>query len=300
MTDLLNELAFIFQRFTWQSALDIFLVALVFFALLMLLKDTQIMVLLRGVIIFVIVMAVLTSLVELRAFGGLIKTITPVLVLAIPVIFAPELRRGLEKLGRAGNFQALFVKRNEEYYDEMKESVRAVVSASSRLSSKRHGALIVMQRSDSLQDYVKTGVVIDARISPELLLQIFYPNTPLHDGAAIINRDKVEAAACVMPLSSSGVLNRTPDHQMGLRHRAALGTSEASDAIVVVVSEETGSISIAHAGRMIRRLDSDRLENILLAFFQSPARQEGSIWPWRRRLHREVSTQVRKYEEVDG
>jgi diadenylate cyclase len=101
-------------------------------------------------------------------------------------------------------------------------------------------------------------------------LQVFYPNTPLHDGAVIISDHHITAAACVMPLSASGILNRSPERQMGLRHRAALGISEASDAIAVVVSEETGSISIAHSGRMIRRLDSERLENILNAFYQPP------------------------------
>jgi diadenylate cyclase len=101
-----------------------------------------------------------------------------------------------------------------------------------------------------------------------MLLQIFYPNTPLHDGGVIIVGSHIAAASCVMPLSASGVLNRSPDRQMGLRHRAALGTSEVSDAIAVVVSEETGGISIAHAGRMLRRLDPDRLENILTAFFR--------------------------------
>jgi len=107
---------------------------------------------------------------------------------------------------------------------------------------------------------------MNAIITAEVLLQVFYPNTPLHDGAAILSGTRMVAAACVMPLSSSGILNRSPDRQMGLRHRAALGISEESDAIAVVVSEETGAISIAHAGRMIRRIDPERLENILLAF----------------------------------
>ncbi|HMN11585.1 MAG TPA: diadenylate cyclase CdaA [Bellilinea sp.] len=300
MTDLLNELGFIFQRFTWQSALDIFLVALVFFAILLLLKDTQIMVLLRGVIIFVVVLGLITSMVELRAFGGLLKTIMPVLVLAIPVIFAPEIRRGLERLGRAGNFQNLFLKRENSYYEKMSNTIHAVVSASSRLASKRHGALIILQRTDSLRDFVKTGVAMDSVVTPEVLLQIFYPNTPLHDGGVIINGDRIEAAACVMPLSSSGVLNRTPDHQMGLRHRAALGTSEASDAIVVVVSEETGSISIAHAGRMIRKLDSDRLENILLAFFQPPTETGIHFGFGRKKPRRDENTQPRRSEDLHG
>ncbi|PKN89767.1 MAG: hypothetical protein CVU45_05980, partial [Chloroflexi bacterium HGW-Chloroflexi-7] len=112
------------------------------------------------------------------------------------------------------------------------------------------------------------GVRLNAAVTPELLLQIFYPNTPLHDGAVIIADNRIVAGACVMPLSASGILTKSPERQMGLRHRAALGTSEATDAITVVVSEETGSISIAHSGRMIRRLDSERLENILLAFYR--------------------------------
>jgi diadenylate cyclase len=119
---------------------------------------------------------------------------------------------------------------------------------------------------------------MNARVTAELLLQIFYPNTPLHDGAAVIVGPRVAAAACVMPLSASGILNRSPERQMGLRHRAALGISEESDAISVVVSEETGGISIAHGGRMIRRIDADRLENILLAFFRPFAAPARTRW----------------------
>jgi diadenylate cyclase len=124
-----------------------------------------------------------------------------------------------------------------------------------------------MQRSDSLDQYVETGVQMRAQVTPELLLQIFYPDTPLHDGAVVISEGQIVAAACVMPLSASGILNRTPERQMGLRHRAALGVSEVSDAVSVVVSEQSGSISISHAGRMIRRIDPERLENILVAFY---------------------------------
>jgi diadenylate cyclase len=128
--------------------------------------------------------------------------------------------------------------------------------------------LIILQRVESLESYIETGVRTEARVTPELLLQTFYPNTPLHDGAAIIADGRLVAAACVMPLSSSGILNRSPERQMGLRHRAALGISESTDAVAVVVSEETGSISIAHSGRMIRRIDPERLENILMAFYR--------------------------------
>ena len=155
----------------------------------------------------------------------------------------------------------------EESNNVTTRTINNIVTAVQRLSLRKHGALIVIQRLDSLEEYIKTGVILNAIVTPELLLQVFYPNTPLHDGAAIINANILLAAACVMPLSSSGVLDSTPERRMGLRHRAALGISEASDATVIVVSEETGSISLAQNGKMIRNLDPVRLENILRAFF---------------------------------
>jgi len=265
VTDFLNDLLFIFQRVNWLSVVDILLVTLIFFILLYFLRDTQALVLLRGVLFLVVLLAVLTSLVELPAFSWLIRSTLPALLLAIPVIFAPEIRRGLERLGRAGTFISPGGKTAAQ---ETKEVIHAIVSASARLSARQHGALIVIQRLDTLDEYNDTGVRLNAKVTPELLLQIFYPNTPLHDGAAIIAGARVTAAACVMPLSASGILARSPERQMGLRHRAALGISEVSDAVAVVVSEETGSVSIAHSGRMIRRLDPERLENILAAFFR--------------------------------
>ncbi len=274
MTEFLNNLFFIFQRISWLSVLDILLVTLIFFGLLYSLRDTQAMALLRGMILLVVFIILLTSLVELPAFSWLSRNALPALLLAIPVIFAPEIRRTLERLGRAGTIWPASVKSESR---AIEHTVRAVVSAAARLSARQHGALIILQRLDNLEEYIQTGVQMHAQITPELLLQIFYPNTPLHDGAVIIVGTEVAAAACVMPLSASGILNRTPERQMGLRHRAALGTSEASDAISVVVSEESGAISITHAGRMLRRLDPDRLENILIAFFR-PNNSHNKSW----------------------
>jgi diadenylate cyclase len=265
VTEFLNNLFFIFQRLNWLSVIDILLVTFIFFGLLYALRDTQAMVLLRGVIMLVILIILLTSLVDLPAFSWLVKNALPALLLAIPVVFAPEIRRTLERIGRAGSFGPAAAKSIDL---NLAQTIRAVVSACARLSARQHGALIVMQRLDNLDDYIASGVHMNAKVTPELLLQTFYPNTPLHDGAVIIGNGKLIAAACVMPLSASGVLNRSPERQMGLRHRAALGISEISDAIAVVVSEETGSIAIAHAGRMLRRLDTERLENILTAFFR--------------------------------
>lgn len=275
MTDFLNDLLFIFQRVDWLSVVDILLVTLIFFILLYTLRDTQALVLLRGVLFLVVLLALLTSLVELPAFSWLIQSTLPALLLAIPVIFAPEIRRGLERIGRAGTFLSPGGKTTSQ---ETLDTIHAVVSAAARLSARQHGALIVLQRLDSLEEYNDTGVRMNAKVTPEILLQTFYPNTPLHDGAAIIGQNRLLAASCVMPLSASGILTRSPERQMGLRHRAALGISEVSDAVAVVVSEETGSISIAHSGRMIRRLDPERLENILTTFFQPNGGLQSSKW----------------------
>ncbi len=278
MAEFLNNLLFIFQRIDWLSAIDILLVSFIFFGLLYWLRDTQAMVLLRGVILLVVLIVLMTSLVPLPAFSWLVRNALPALLLAIPVIFAPEIRRALERIGRAGSIWSLAAK---SVTGELEETVAAIVSAAARLSARQHGALIVMQKLDSLDDYMENGVRMNARVTPELLLQVFYPNTPLHDGAVIIVGTQLVAAACVMPLSSSGILNRSPDRQMGLRHRAALGISEASDAVAIAISEESGAISIAHTGRMIRKLDPERLENILLAFFR-PTDEQSRNLPWQR------------------
>jgi diadenylate cyclase len=261
--NLIDDLGFIFERLNWLNFVDLLLVTLIFFGILLLLRDTQAMVLLRGALLVVVLISIINSLNVLPAFSWLVSTALPALVVAIPVIFAPEIRRGLERVGRAGFF------RPSSRSSSMQKIITATVSAATRLSDRRHGALIVLQSNDSLEEYINTGVLMDSVVTPELLLQIFYPNTPLHDGAAIIAGDRLVAAACVMPLSASGVLTLTPDRQMGLRHRAALGISEVSDAVVIVVSEETGAISVVHSGRMISRLDAERLENILKSFYHS-------------------------------
>jgi diadenylate cyclase len=275
MANFLNNILFIFQRLNWMSVIDILLVTLIFFILLYSLRDTQAMVLLRGVIFLVVALVLLTTLVELPAFSWLIQNTLPALLLAIPVIFAPEIRRALERLGRAGTFLPAT---NHTPVSRLQRMISVVVEAAARLSARQHGALIVIQRMDSLEQYVESGVKMKAHVSPELLLQIFYPDTPLHDGAVVIADERIVAAACVMPLSASGILNRTPERQLGLRHRAALGISEVSDAVSVVVSEQTGSISISHAGRMIRHIDPERLENILAAFFRPDTTTPQRIW----------------------
>jgi len=269
---LLNNVYFIFQRLDWLNLVDLILVTLVFWGILLLLRDTQAMVLIRGALLLIVLISLLTSLEVLPAFSWLVRNTLPALVLAIPVIFAPEIRRTLERLGRAGSL----VPPGKPASSTL-PAIATVVSATSRLSDRKHGALIVMKRTDNLDEYVKTGVKLGASLTPELLLQVFYPNTPLHDGAVVISGERLVAAACVMPLSASGVLTRSPERQMGLRHRAALGISEITDAVAVVVSEETGFISVVHGGRMIRRLDAERLENILMAFYRPLEEKKGLV-----------------------
>jgi len=270
IVNLVNNLIFIFERLDWLDLVDLALVTMVFFTIMLLLRDTQAAVLLRGAFLLVVLISLMTTLEVLPAFSWLVRSTLPALLLAIPIIFAPEIRRTLERLGRAGTISAPGLSEKES-----QDAVTAVISAAARLSDRKHGALIVLGRQDSLEEYVKTGVLLKARVSPELLLQIFYPNTPLHDGAVIIFGTQLVATSCIMPLSSSGVLTRSPERQMGLRHRAALGISEVTDAVAVVISEETGSISLVHGGRMIRRLDIERLENILRTFFRPKIRRRG-------------------------
>ena len=270
MSNFLDDAGFILERLDWLSVVDILLVTLVFFFILLMLRGTQAVVLLRGVLLLIVLVGILTNFDVLPAFSWLVRTTLPALLLAIPVIFAPEIRRALERIGRASTIFS-----SGAATDGVHDVIKKVVRAASQLANLRHGALIVMQRLDGLQEYVETGISLNAVVTDKLLLQLFYPNTPMHDGAAIISGDQLVAAACVMPLASGDIQVHTQGRQIGLRHRAAIGISEVTDAIAIVVSEETGVISVAYGGRMIRRLDAARLENILSAFYRPLQSRQG-------------------------
>ena len=265
----MSEIWYLFERMTWLSALDIALVALVFFFALQLIRGTQAVQLLRGVIILAVILLLLGNALRLPAFGWLVRTGTPALLVALPVIFQPELRRALERLGRAGTFLG-----NTARQSATETVITETVAACQRLAERRHGALIILERETGLQDFIDTGVNLNAEISSELLQTIFFPNTLLHDGAVVVRGDRIVAAACILPLASGFLADR----RLGLRHRAAIGITEATDAIAVVVSEERGSVSIAHNGRMIRRLDAQRLEAVLRAFYQPQLRRPAPLW----------------------
>ena len=265
----MSEILWVLSRVRVSDVVDILLVATVLYLLLQLIKGTQAIQLLRGVIIFVFLAVLLGSLLRLTAFSWLIGNAVPALLVAIPVIFQPELRRALERLGRAGG---LIDRPMREA--AANRAIIQVARACRMLAEARHGAIVVLERNTGLQDYVDTGVRVNARVSPEMLLTIFYPNTALHDGAVILREDRIVAAAVLLPLSSSQV----SDRHLGTRHRAALGISEQTDAIAVVVSEETGTISVAHNGRMVRHLDENRLRSILQKLYLTYPQVDLSSW----------------------
>ncbi|MBI3536892.1 MAG: TIGR00159 family protein [Chloroflexi bacterium] len=249
LTELLTHL-------TFSSLLDILLVALLFFALFYLIQGTRAVQLLRGVMLVVSLAVLASNLFHLTAFSWLIRNSIPALLVAIPVIFQPELRRALERIGRGRLFTrpvTLAV-----------PALSAVARSAQELAKKRWGALIVLEGATGLQEYIDTGVLLDAKISEDLLLAIFSKNAALHDGAVIIRADRIIAATCTLPLSE----NSTLDRDSGTRHRAAVGITEGTDATAIVVSEETGQISVAHSGRLVRRLDEGELNRVLLRLYK--------------------------------
>jgi diadenylate cyclase len=247
------------SRIRPNNLMDIALVTAVIFIFLALIRGTRAVQVLRGVLILSLIVLLLISIFDLPAFTWLVERSLPALLVAIPVIFQPELRRALERLGGSTWRYLNFTRGTRDY-----PVVAAFKAASLRLSQRRHGALVVFEQDTGLQDYIDTGILLDAEPSPEIFLTIFNKTTELHDGAVIVRDDRLAAAACVLPLSTS----RLSDRQMGLRHRAALGISEVSDAVAVVISEETGQVSIAHNGRIIRKQDIAQLDTILNAFLQ--------------------------------
>jgi diadenylate cyclase len=263
-----NPAAMSFDRITWSTLLDVAAVALIFYWLLTVVQGTRAVQLVRGIIILWLASALLSTLFQLETLTWLIRNSGLALLVAIPIIFQPELRRALEQLGRTGtwlNRAGLTQGRGptETMVDE-------VVAAAGLLARQKHGALFVLERQTGLQDYANLGVPIDAEVSRQLLASIFYPNSPMHDGAVIIRNGRIVAAGTVLPLTD----NVATPGQYGTRHRAALGISEFSDAIAIVISEERGAISVAANGRLVSNLSQERLHKLLLDIF-NPRRGRG-------------------------
>jgi len=239
------------ETFEAASVVDIFPLSVLIYLALLLLKGTPAMSLLRGIVMVLVGAVILASVLDLTVLDWLLRNSFPAVLIAIPIIFQPEIRRFLERVGRTGRWPWP----GRSLYESI---VDIVADAALSLSANRHGAIIVLERESGLEDSIDTGVKLDAVPSTRLLEGIFYPNSALHDGAVIMREDRLAAAGCTLPLS-----DRSDRELSGLRHRAAMGISERTDAVAVVVSEETGDISVAASGRMISRLDGARLRGIL-------------------------------------
>jgi diadenylate cyclase len=264
------ELIWALQNLTPTAILDILIVALFFFAISFFIRGTQAVALLRGILLLIAAVALVSNSLQLLALRWLLENLLTVLAIAIPIIFQPEIRRLLERLGQG----TLFVRTQAPEIVRLR-IIEDICQAAERLAERRHGALVVLERNSSLQEYIRTGIAVSSEVSPQLLLTIFWPKTELHDGAVIIDRaGRIAAAAAVLPLSS---VRNMQAPKLGTRHRAALGLSETSDAIVVVISEETGRISIAQNGRLIAKLDGKRLRTILNAFYGLDRRPEDAL-----------------------
>ena len=257
-----------FRTISFIDIIDILIVAYIIYRIMKLLKDTSAERLVKGIIILVGIM-LLASMLHLTMISWLLQQALNVGLFAIVVVFQPELRRLLEQIGK-GNFSRLIVPADAP--DEVESMITATVSACADMSRTKTGALIVFERRERLGEIISTGTMVDAAPSAELIKNIFFKNSPLHDGAMIVRAGRVCAAGCVLPLSGNQSLSR----DLGTRHRAAVGMSESADSVLVVVSEETGSISVAIGGMLKRHLSPDMLRKLLENELLDSEKQEKS------------------------
>ncbi|MGN0183593.1 MAG: diadenylate cyclase CdaA [Aristaeellaceae bacterium] len=267
---ILNHLGNLFTNLfvhpDWRNILDIALLTVLIYNLLKLVSYTRASSLFKG-IVFILAMALISDALEMNAVSWVLQQIISVGVVVVAIVFQPELRRVLEQLGRSKLARQLFSSQKRQRNTQMEQHVSEIIKALNDMSRKKIGALIVIERSTKLGDVIESGTVVDAEISSQLIENIFEPNTPLHDGAMIIRDERITAAACILQLSDDYSISR----ELGTRHRAAIGITETTDAVSLIVSEETGIISMAREGKLTRYLDTKSL-NILLHELFTPDR----------------------------
>ena len=281
MSEILTDLSSFFTRtvsvfstFNWFSdTLDILLLALVVYYLVKVIKDSRAMTLAKGLILLVVVYVVVLAL-GMQSSSYLLSRVLDNILVILVVIFSPELRKILERMGNTSRFSSIlsiFTRSNNQkallYNDEVARCVNSVCKAAQEMSDDKIGALIIFEKNTPLGEIIDTGTLVDARISSSIIGNIFYPKAPLHDGAAVIRNNRLYAAGCILPLTSR---NNDVAKELGTRHRAAIGMSEQSDAMVLVVSEETGAMSIAEGGMLLRNLTDGEVREMLLNFLQIP------------------------------
>ena len=252
------------------DVLDVLIVAFIIYLVLGFIKETRAQQLVRGLLVLA-ALFLISDFFELNALNWILKGATTFGLIAVIIIFQPELRRGLEYMGR-GSILAGRLARLDK--NKAKDVIDAIVEAVDNFSATQTGALIVIEDQVSLGDIVESGTVLNAEVSAELLGNIFYKGSPLHDGATIIRNDKVYAAGCVLPLTGRLDINK----ELGTRHRAAIGITENSDAVTLIVSEENGVISVARGGKLTRFLDAKELEKTLLNLYLSEVQDTTSLW----------------------
>jgi diadenylate cyclase len=240
--------------------LDISLVIFLLYKFFKISKDSRAIQLIKGIFFYVILTA-LSSILQLTIINYILKSFLSYGVIALIVIFQPELRRALEQLG--SNKLTRFIGIEKDKYVQTKEDIYKIVIAVTELAKTKTGALIVLEKDIKIKDIIESGIIINSEISPQLLVNIFVPNTPLHDGAVIISSDKIVAGACILPLASDQDIAK----ELGTRHRAALGISKESDSVAIVVSEETGKISLARNGVLLVDVKEETLKQILIKDF---------------------------------
>jgi len=251
-----------FFEFGIKDAIDICLVALMLYYIYRLMKESRSLNVFIGIMVFVLVWLFVSQVLEMRLLGSILDKLVSVGVIGLIVLFKDEIRKFLYQLGerqRVRKIVSLFSRKQDKEHVEDKETIMPIVWACMDMARSKVGALIVIERATPLDDIVQTGEEIDANVNKLLIENIFFKNSPLHDGAMVVSKRRIKAAGCILPVSHSMDIPK----ELGLRHRAAMGISQASDAIAVVVSEETGGIGIAIKGKFRLRLSAEELESIL-------------------------------------
>lgn len=266
----------VFHRLSLVDFFDIALVAVIIYEILILTRETRGSAVLKGLMLILLVVAV-SSFFGLKALNWLLMSVINNGAVVLVILFQPELRMALEQIGRGARIEKNHGESNESGQMVIDEIVRCLTN----LSRRHVGALIVFERKTGLKDVIDSGITIDAAISAQLLENIFEPNTPLHDGAVIVRGDRVAAGACILNLTEGSGIS----HDLGTRHRAALGVSETTDAVVLIVSEETGIISMATGGKLSRHLDAKALREILGQLYAANGRRS-ILSMWRNRVQR--------------
>jgi diadenylate cyclase len=262
-----------FSNVRIRDVIDVLIVAYVLYKLLNLIKETRAEQLTKGIVVL-LVLTKLSEWARLYTINYILDNAMTVGVLAILIVFQPELRRGLEYIGRSSFLKKSLI---EVRGESISKTIDEIVDAVASLSRQRIGALIVLEKQTGLNEVAETGTEINGVVTSDLLINIFIPNTPLHDGAVIIKDNIIKAAACFLPLTDSSNVSK----ELGTRHRAALGISERSDSLSIVVSEETGSISIAENGSISRYLDTKTLRQILIDMYEPDEDKQSFISKWR-------------------